>query len=210
MISLKSGVKLTLMKKLSLYIFLVLMWCNVGFAEEIKSKLGFYLELPLTWIVIDNQNVKEFTEKSVYGMDDELMREMFKLADNHTLLYIIPTNLNPKLNNININVQPLTGEEVLLESDMPVFCEYILDLLRDVHKKLSIKQYECKLSKLIPKFHNVIEMKHGGLFKGQNMIQFIFDDKPNAKTLTLTTGCEYDNCKVLKRESIRIINSIRF
>tara|TARA_B100001173_G_scaffold302117_1_gene303437 strand:+ start:1029 stop:1622 length:594 start_codon:yes stop_codon:yes gene_type:complete len=30
MTSLKSGVKLGLMKKLSLYIFLVLMWCNVG------------------------------------------------------------------------------------------------------------------------------------------------------------------------------------
>ena len=38
MTSLKSGVKVTLMKKLSLYIFLVLMWCNVGFAELIKFK----------------------------------------------------------------------------------------------------------------------------------------------------------------------------
>ena len=37
MTSLKSGVKLTLMKKLSLYIFLVLMFCNVGFAECIKG-----------------------------------------------------------------------------------------------------------------------------------------------------------------------------
>ena len=33
MTSLKSEVKLTLMKKLSLYIFLVLMFCNVGVAE---------------------------------------------------------------------------------------------------------------------------------------------------------------------------------
>ena len=35
MTSLRSGVKLGLMKKLSLYIFLGLMWCNVGFAELI-------------------------------------------------------------------------------------------------------------------------------------------------------------------------------
>ena len=34
MTSLRSGVKLTLMKKISLYIFLVLMWCNVGVADE--------------------------------------------------------------------------------------------------------------------------------------------------------------------------------
>ena len=35
MTSLKSGVKMVLMKKLSLYVFLVLLWCNVGFAELI-------------------------------------------------------------------------------------------------------------------------------------------------------------------------------
>ena len=35
MTSLRSGVKLGLMKKLSLYIFLILMVCNVGFAELI-------------------------------------------------------------------------------------------------------------------------------------------------------------------------------
>ena len=35
MTSLRSGVKMGLMKKLSLYIFLILMFCNVGFAELI-------------------------------------------------------------------------------------------------------------------------------------------------------------------------------
>ena len=38
MTSLRSGVKLGLMKKLSLYVFLVLMWCNVGFAESYVCK----------------------------------------------------------------------------------------------------------------------------------------------------------------------------
>jgi len=37
MTSLRSGVKLGLMKKLSLYIFLVLMWCNVGVADDISE-----------------------------------------------------------------------------------------------------------------------------------------------------------------------------
>ena len=36
MTSLRSGVKLTLMKKLYLYLFLILMFCNVGFAEKIS------------------------------------------------------------------------------------------------------------------------------------------------------------------------------
>jgi len=37
MTSLRSGVKLALMKKLFLYVFLVLMFCNVGFAECIEG-----------------------------------------------------------------------------------------------------------------------------------------------------------------------------
>ena len=37
MTSLRSGVKMVLMKKLSLYIFLGLLVCNVGFAEDIKN-----------------------------------------------------------------------------------------------------------------------------------------------------------------------------
>jgi len=37
LVSLKSGVKLGLMKKLFLYIFLVLMWCNVLQSESIKD-----------------------------------------------------------------------------------------------------------------------------------------------------------------------------
>ena len=37
MTSLRSGDKLGLMKKLSLYIFLVLMWCNAGFADDISD-----------------------------------------------------------------------------------------------------------------------------------------------------------------------------
>ena len=36
MTSLRSGVKIVLMKKLSLYIFLGLMWNNIGLAEELS------------------------------------------------------------------------------------------------------------------------------------------------------------------------------
>ena len=41
MTSLRSGVKLGLMKKLSLYVFLFFMWCNVGFAEIISLECKF-------------------------------------------------------------------------------------------------------------------------------------------------------------------------
>ena len=58
MTSLKSGVKLTLMKKLSLYIFLVLMWCNVGVAEEIS-------EIEVEGMSIGDSLLEYFTEEEI-------------------------------------------------------------------------------------------------------------------------------------------------
>ncbi len=81
------------MKKLSLYVFLAFMFCNVGLAKEFKSKLGFYLELPLTWKVIDNQNIKELGESEV--VDEEAFGALLELAEaegiNPNALYIFPT-----------------------------------------------------------------------------------------------------------------------
>ena len=66
MTSLRSGVKLGLMKKLSLYIFLVLMWCNVGFADEISYnslneniKKGYKITKETS-----SQKIKTFTLKN--------------------------------------------------------------------------------------------------------------------------------------------------
>ena len=73
MTSLKSGVKLGLMKKLSLYIFLVLTWCNVGFAEKkslIDIKIGDKItEHFSTYFIIENYRDDDVTEDDirVYG-----------------------------------------------------------------------------------------------------------------------------------------------
>ncbi len=66
MTSLKGGVKMGLMKKLSLYIFLVLMWCNVGFANNFYCNVDAYGFDGNKWrsypdnvflITYDNQNL---------------------------------------------------------------------------------------------------------------------------------------------------------
>ena len=47
------------MKKLSLYIFLILMFCNVGFAEKIKSVHGFNYEMLDGYRLLNNWNIKD-------------------------------------------------------------------------------------------------------------------------------------------------------
>ena len=82
------------MKKLFLYTFLALMFCNVGFSNEFKSKLGFYLKIPVTWKVIDKQNAAELIDEaeSDYDWDKETTKEILKLADNTNILYVFPIN----------------------------------------------------------------------------------------------------------------------
>ena len=199
------------MQKLFLYVFLVLMFCNVGLTKEFKSKLGFYLELPLTWKLIDNQNIEELVKESEV-VDEEVFEVLLELAEaegvNPNALYIFPTYANPKMSNVVINVTPM--EEAMSESDLLEYCDIVLQFSRILFDLPTLKQHECKFSKLIPKFHNVVEVKQDGAFKDTYQIVFQFDDLSNAKSLGVVLSCEFDKCEILKKETIKIINTIRF
>ena len=76
MTSLRSGVKLVLMKKLSLYIFLVLMFCNVGFAEliifsdiKVGEKVSKY---------INDQQISKFYMSDREAKDDVIIYDKDK------------------------------------------------------------------------------------------------------------------------------------
>jgi len=63
MTSFRSGVKMGLMKKLPLYIFLVLMFCNVGFAETVKLKCRGILdtiEEDIVYVTFDDHKIEVF------------------------------------------------------------------------------------------------------------------------------------------------------
>jgi len=83
MTSLRSGVKLGLMKKLSLYIFLVLMWCNVGFAED-KKKLKWGIDYSSDL----NGNIINYgwKVKSVRKTND---KEIYILNKNNWIMYCV-------------------------------------------------------------------------------------------------------------------------
>ena len=79
MTSLRSGVKMDLMKKLSLYIFLVLMWCNVGFAEE-KSLIDIKIGDSITEHFSTNQIIENYVDDDVTEEDIRVYGKNYKYS----------------------------------------------------------------------------------------------------------------------------------
>ena len=79
MTSLRSGVKLGLMKKLSLYVFLVLMWCNVGFAEK-KSLIDIKIGDKITKHFSTNQIIENYVDDDVTEEDIRVYGKNYKYS----------------------------------------------------------------------------------------------------------------------------------
>ncbi len=76
---LRSVVKLTLMKKLSLYVFLVLMWCNVGFAEK-KSLIDIKIGDKITEYFSTNQIIEYYVDDDVREEDIRVYGKNYKYS----------------------------------------------------------------------------------------------------------------------------------
>ena len=76
-----------MMKKLSLYVFLVLMWCNVGFAEE-KKNLPKYMKDYTQGYKALNDNIINYgwKIKSVRKTND---KEIYILNKNKWIMYCV-------------------------------------------------------------------------------------------------------------------------
>ena len=86
MTSLRSGVKLTLMKKLLAILVLVLMWCNVGVAEDKKElndiddelKAIYHSKDTVCFYIFKTRELRnEFIEKTK-GMNKTQREEIYK------------------------------------------------------------------------------------------------------------------------------------
>jgi len=75
------------MKKLSLYVFLVLMWCNVGFAEEEKNLPKYMKDYTQGYKAL-NDNIINYgwKIKSVRKTND---KEIYILNKNKWIMYCV-------------------------------------------------------------------------------------------------------------------------
>ena len=47
-------------KKFSLLLFVSFLFANFSFAKEIRTRFGFYIDLPKDFVAIQNQNVTNY------------------------------------------------------------------------------------------------------------------------------------------------------
>ena len=97
------------MKKLSIIIFSLVLWNSGVYAEEIRSRFGFYITVPSKFVALQNQNMDDLLKKYEGSQLDkdafnDIMAGVSK--QNMNIEYFFPTHMNsPENHSININVQ---------------------------------------------------------------------------------------------------------
>ncbi len=202
------------MKKNCKLIFLItisLFLTNLSFAKEIRTRFGFFINLPDDFIAIQDQNIGELMNAYEGSeLDKEFFNEFMagSTKDDMNIEYYFPEKFDPKTNSININYQTDTSlNEIIGQVNLNTeVCPYYLQVYKELFKK-NIKQYYCKLNNNFKnKYKNVINIKHDGPAKGTYMIQYQFDVK--RKMVTLTIGCQPKNCNYMEKVGTDIIKSI--
>ncbi len=197
--------------KLFFLITIFLFLTNLSFSEEIRTRFGFFINLPNDFVAIQDQNIGELMkEYDGSDMDKEFFNEFMagSKKNDMNIEYYFPEKINPERNSINLNYQKDTSlDEIITQVDLQKdVCPYYLQVYQDLFNR-NVKQYYCKLNNNFKnKYKNVIHLKHDGPFKNTYMIQYQFDVM--RKMVTLTIGCQYENCKYMEKVGINIIKSI--
>ena len=198
------------MKKLIIFLVTGILCCNIVIAKEIRTRFGFYIDLPNSFIAIQDQNLgdilKEY-EGSEINKDffNDFMAGATKEALN--IEFYFSKNFDAELNSINLNYQTdVSVVSLLNDIELKDLCPYYNELFVELFSR-KINQYYCKFEKKFkPKFTNVIHTKHDAAVPGQMMIQYQFD--VNKEMLTLTVHCEPKNCNSMQKRGEYIIKSI--
>lgn len=196
-------------KNILIVIFVSFLFFNFSFAKEIRSRFGFYIEIPNNFVFIQDQNINDLMNESDNDINKEFFNDMMSGTSKQDLNveFYFPKNLNAEFNSININVQSgVTLKEIKNDFRLIEICKYYQQLFSDLFKR-KIEQYECNYSNdFRQKYPDVIRTKHDSGTRGNFMIQYQFDQKRNF--ITLTIGCEPKNCNYMEKVAVGMIRSI--
>ena len=193
----------------TLIIFLIFLnLTSYVLAKEIRSRFGFYYNIPDSLAAVQDLNLDDLLEayegtKIDKNALNDLMAGIPKT--NMNVEYFFPKNLDPTYNSINLNIQ-----EGDINDINSIGLKNLCPLYQQEYSKLfkkKIKQYECKFTnEFSPKFSPVIYLIHDGL--NNYLIQYQFQVRPGFATLTV--GCDTNqNCNTMNEYAKNIILSIR-
>ena len=197
------------MKKI---LIILLLFCNLitsSFSKEIRSRFGFYIDVPDGLTAVQNLNIEELL-KDYEGKDidmdafNDIMAGVSK--KNMNVEYFFPSDLDPVKNAININIQEGDVNDIFIVGLKEMCKIYQKEYSRLFNK--NIKQYECKqTSEFSPKFNPVIFLIHDGA--KNYLIQYQFQVKSGLATLTI--GCDTNqNCNTMQTMGRKMIKSINY
>ena len=198
------------MKKVVIVIFALIFWnANVFAKEEIRSRFGFYITIPLNFIAIQDQNFEElFNNYKGPNLDKNAFKKLMRGVINQEVEYFFSQDMeDPEKNTINIVVQK--GDiKGINSSNIRDLCSLVKNEISKIAGK-NLQQYACELTnKFSPKFQPTIFYYRDGL--GDAKFQIQYQIQTNAGLTTFTAGCTNERtCDLMNGYVSEMIRSIR-
>ena len=203
--------KIIYMRNLIVILFILLFSISELFAKEVRTRYGFYIDLPNNYIS-STANMDDLLKES--GDDVPINKDYFNemLAGSSksdmNIEYFFPKKkYNPEFNNINITMMDGNVRE-FLEFTKKEICSEMKDMVSGLYNK-NVREYGCEMNpKKIKKKTSpvVFYFIYDGPFKNTKVYMAMLQNK-FGKITSFTMVCENKNCSKILKDFISITNS---
>jgi hypothetical protein len=199
------------MKNISIVLFFLIFFASELFAKEMRTRYGFYIDLPKGYIS-STANMDDLLKENSddVPVNKEYLNEMLAGSSRSDLNieYFFPKKkYNPEFNNINLTMMDGNVRE-FLEYTMEEICSEVKVMVRSLYNK-NVREYGCEMNpKKIKKKTSpaVFYFIYDGPFKNSKVHMVMLQTKFSNIT-TFTMVCKNKNCSKILPDFISITNS---
>ena len=199
------------MRNLIAILFILLFSISELLAKEVRTRYGFYIDLPNNYIS-STANIDDLLKES--GDDTAINKDYFNemLAGSSksdmNIEYFFPKKkYNPEFNNINITMMDGNVRE-FLEFTKKEICSEMKAMVSGLYNK-NVREYGCEINpKKIKKKSSpvVFYFIYDGPFKNTKVYMAMLQTK-FGKMTNFAMVCENKNCSKIFKDFISITNS---
>ena len=198
------------MKNILIVLFFLIFSASELFAKEVRTRYGFYIDLPDGYIS-STANMDDLLKESGddVPVNKEYLNEMLAGSSRSDLNieYFFPKKkYNPEFNNINLTMMDGNVRE-FLEYTMEEICSEVKVMVRSLYNK-NVREYRCEMNpnKIKKKTSPVVfYFIYDGPFKNSKVHMVMLQTK-FSKITTFTMVCENKNCSKISPDFISITN----